>query len=86
VFVTRTRDEWEALLSTHDCCTSAVHTVEEALASAHVRERGLWTGLDEGAPAFRFPAHFSNARTRDGSAPALGADTHDVASRDERIA
>lgn len=71
LFRTRSRDEWESLLASIDCCAIGVYTLEEALASDQVRERGLWTATD-GKPAFRFPAHFSNATTSEGQPPALG--------------
>jgi crotonobetainyl-CoA:carnitine CoA-transferase CaiB-like acyl-CoA transferase len=37
----RTRAEWEAFNGEHDCCVEPVHELEEALADAHFRARGM---------------------------------------------
>src|SRR5439155_11545620 len=41
VFAARTLAEWEAFAAEHDCCLEPVRTVEEALRSPLVRDRGM---------------------------------------------
>lgn len=51
VFRGRTRAEWAAFASEHDCCLEPVLELEEALDSELVRERGMVVELDQpGAP------------------------------------
>jgi alpha-methylacyl-CoA racemase len=47
VFMTRTRDEWQAFASEHDCCLEPVLELDEALESELVRARGMVTELDQ---------------------------------------
>jgi alpha-methylacyl-CoA racemase len=47
VFAQRTRQQWQAFASEHDCCLEPVLELDEALASEHVRARELVTELDQ---------------------------------------
>lgn len=77
LFKSRTRDEWEDLLSHKDCCVSAVYSAEEALDHAQVRARNL-VDSDSGKPAFRFPIRFSASPCRSTGSPQLGEHTQAV--------
>ncbi len=77
LFKTRTRDEWERLLSHKDCCVSAVYSAQEALDHAQVRARNL-VEFDAGKPAFRFPVRFSAPPDRSAGSPQLGEHTEAV--------
>src|SRR3546814_1551017 len=81
LFKTRTREQWEALGAEADCCLSGIYTLEEALANPQVQARGLWSNDASGKPQFDFPVRFSNAETRGGTAPKLGADTDRKSTR-----
>ena len=61
---TLTLDECVARFTKADCCLAPVLTLGEALASAHVRERGLVRRADDGTLQALFPARV------DGAAPA----------------
>jgi crotonobetainyl-CoA:carnitine CoA-transferase CaiB-like acyl-CoA transferase len=75
LFKSRTREQWETLGAAADCCLCGIYTLEEALADPQVQARGLWSRDADGKPQFEFPVRFSNAQTRGGVAPKLGADT-----------
>jgi len=47
VFRQRTRDEWQAFASEHDCCLEPVLELDEALDSELVRARDMVVGLDQ---------------------------------------
>ena len=47
VFRTRTRDEWQAFASAHDCCLEPVLGLDEALDSELVAAREMVVGLDQ---------------------------------------
>jgi crotonobetainyl-CoA:carnitine CoA-transferase CaiB-like acyl-CoA transferase len=47
VFVTRTREEWRAFASEHDCCLEPVLDLDEALRSELVRAREMVVELDQ---------------------------------------
>jgi crotonobetainyl-CoA:carnitine CoA-transferase CaiB-like acyl-CoA transferase len=47
VFRSRTRDEWQAFASEHDCCLEPVLGLDEALDSELVRARGMVAELDQ---------------------------------------
>ena len=79
LFKTRTRDEWEAALADADCCVCGIYTPDEAQQNPQVRERGFWSKVD-GKLEFTFPVRYSNATTRGGAVPPLGADTESVLS------
>jgi alpha-methylacyl-CoA racemase len=54
IFRQRTREEWRAFASEHDCCLEPVLELDEALASQLVREREMVVELDQpGAGAVR---------------------------------
>jgi len=46
-FLTRTRDEWVALLAPADCCVAPVNTVPELCADPHFAARGAWTEAED---------------------------------------
>lgn len=75
LIATRTRDEWESLLQTHDACAGGVYALDEALASAHCQARSLVESI-AGKPAVGCPLMFDGQRPPPAEpAPALGADT-----------
>jgi len=47
IFAQRTRDEWQAFASAHDCCLEPVLALDEALDSELVRARGMVVELDQ---------------------------------------
>jgi len=54
IFRTRTREEWRAFASEHDCCLEPVLDLDEALESELVRSREMVVELDQpGAGAVR---------------------------------
>jgi CoA:oxalate CoA-transferase len=82
---TRTTEECEAILTAGNVPCSRYFTVREALAHAHMEERGSFTTVDDGAgplkvpnPSFKFERSAAHARDR---VPALGADNAEILSR-----
>jgi len=47
IFAGRTREQWRAFASEHDCCLEPVLALDEALDSALVRARGMVAALDQ---------------------------------------
>ncbi len=47
IFRGRSRAEWEAFASEHDCCLEPVLELDEALSSQLVRERGMVVEIDQ---------------------------------------
>ena len=47
IFLERTRDEWQAFASEHDCCLEPVLDLDEALDSELVRAREMVVELDQ---------------------------------------
>jgi alpha-methylacyl-CoA racemase len=47
IFLRRSRADWEAFASEHDCCLEPVLELDEALDSALVRERGMVVEIDQ---------------------------------------
>jgi alpha-methylacyl-CoA racemase len=97
IFAQRTRDEWQAFASEHDCCLEPVLDLDEALDSELVRAREMVTELDQ--PGVERPVRLlgvpvklsrtpGDANRRPG--PALGEHTDEVLRAlgydDERIA
>jgi alpha-methylacyl-CoA racemase len=84
VFLDRTRDEWAAFASEHDCCLEPVLDLDEALDSELVKAREMVVELDQpGAPEpvrqLGVPVKLS--RTPGGvrsPGPALGENTREV--------
>lgn len=73
VFRSRTQAEWTAVFDGVDCCVTPVLRLEESLADAHVRARGMVVeagGLRQFAPPVRLAGH----APRFTPAPAAGAD------------
>jgi crotonobetainyl-CoA:carnitine CoA-transferase CaiB-like acyl-CoA transferase len=85
LFAGRTREQWRAFASEHDCCLEPVLDLDEALESQLVRERGMVVELDQpGAaePVRQLGVPIKLSRTpgdptrRPG--PSLGEQTEDV--------
>jgi len=77
LFKSKTRDEWETLLADEDTCVSAILDMEEVLANPQVQARGMVQQVG-GKPVFNMPIQFSNAETRSGESPTLGAHNNEV--------
>ncbi|MEQ1438943.1 CaiB/BaiF CoA-transferase family protein [Fontimonas sp. SYSU GA230001] len=77
IFLTRTRDDWAALLESRDCCVTPILSIDESLKNEHIRARGMIED-DNGKPAFAFPVRFSDALEPAHPAPSLGADNDAV--------
>ena len=83
LFKERTRDEWQAFASQHDCCLEPVLGLDEALDSELVRAREMVVELDQpgtdGVKQLGMPVKFSRTPGGpQGPGPVLGADTEDV--------
>jgi crotonobetainyl-CoA:carnitine CoA-transferase CaiB-like acyl-CoA transferase len=85
IFAGRTRAEWAAFASEHDCCLEPVLELDEALGSELVRARGMVAELDQPgaeAPVRLLGVPVKLGRTpgdpNRGPAPALGQDTASV--------
>jgi len=82
IFAGRTRAEWAAFASEHDCCLEPVLELDEALGSELVRARGMVAELDQPgaeAPVRLLGVPVKLSRTpgdpNRGPGPALGQDT-----------
>jgi len=71
IFLTKTRDEWAALLQGRDACVAPILTLQEALHNEQVLARGMVED-DGGKPAFALPIQFSAPRLPLSPAPELG--------------
>jgi alpha-methylacyl-CoA racemase len=86
IFMERTRDEWSAFASEHDCCLEPVLGLDEALDSELVRAREMVLGLDQpGAEQevrlLGVPVKLSRTPGAPaGPGPALGEHTEEVLS------
>jgi alpha-methylacyl-CoA racemase len=86
IFLERTREEWQAFASEHDCCLEPVLGLDEALDSELVRAREMVVGLDQpgaAAPVRLLGVPVKLSRTPGapaGPGPALGEHTHEVLS------
>jgi alpha-methylacyl-CoA racemase len=83
IFMERTRDEWQAFASQHDCCLEPVLGLDEALSSELVRAREMVVELDQpgtsGVKQLGTPVKFSRTPGGpQGPGPVLGADTESV--------
>jgi alpha-methylacyl-CoA racemase len=84
IFLSRTRDEWTAFASEHDCCLEPVLDLDEALDSELVRAREMVVELDQpGAdrPVRQIGVPIKLDRTPgapQGPGPALGEHTDEV--------
>ncbi len=81
LFLQRTRAEWAAFASEHDCCLEPVLELHEALESDLVRERGMVVRLDQpGAaqpvPLLAPPVKLSRTPGDGNRAPAPGLGEH----------
>jgi alpha-methylacyl-CoA racemase len=96
IFLERTRDEWQAFASEHDCCLEPVLGLDEALDSELARARGMVLGLEQpgaGAEVRLLGVPVKLSRTPGapaGPGPALGEHTREVLASlgysDEEIA
>jgi alpha-methylacyl-CoA racemase len=75
MFLTRTRDEWVALLGPADCCLEPVLVLRELAALPHHQARSLW--LADGRPR-TLPALVETSALPARRAPAHGEHTLDV--------
>jgi alpha-methylacyl-CoA racemase len=85
IFLERTRDEWQAFASEHDCCLEPVLDLDEALDSELVRARKMVVELDQpgtsGVRQLGVPVKLSRTPGEvDTPAPALGEHTDEVLS------
>jgi alpha-methylacyl-CoA racemase len=86
IFLERTREEWQAFASEHDCCLEPVLGLDEALDSELVRAREMVVELDQpgaAAPVRLLGVPVKLSRTPGapaGPGPALGEHTHEVLS------
>jgi alpha-methylacyl-CoA racemase len=86
IFLERTREEWQAFASEHDCCLEPVLGLDEALDSELVRAREMVVELAQpgaGAPVRLLGVPVKLSRTPGapaGPGPALGEHTHEVLS------
>src|SRR2546421_1090727 len=84
IFLERTRDEWQAFASEHDCCLEPLLDLDEALDSELVRAREMVVELDQpGAdrPVRQLGVPIKFGRTPggpQGPGPALGEHTDEV--------
>jgi crotonobetainyl-CoA:carnitine CoA-transferase CaiB-like acyl-CoA transferase len=84
IFVERTREQWRAFASEHDCCLEPVLDLDEALESDLVRAREMVVELDQpgaAAPVRQLGPPIKLSRTPASvrqPGPALGEHTHDV--------
>ena len=84
IFLERTRDEWQAFASEHDCCLEPVLDLGEALDSELVGAREMVVSLDQPGAAeppklLGVPVKLSRTPGAPaGPGPALGEHTHDV--------
>jgi alpha-methylacyl-CoA racemase len=86
IFLERTREDWQAFASEHDCCLEPVLGLDEALDSELVRAREMVVELDQpgaAAPVRLLGVPVKLSRTPGapaGPGPALGEHTHEVLS------
>lgn len=93
LFITRTRDEWLALLADEDVCFGPVNSLAEAFADPHIQGRGMVEDVPVGAgrtfQALRLIPRLSDVATTPGRPPALGEHTiavlHEAGFSDEEI-
>ena len=84
IFLERTREDWQAFASEHDCCLEPVLGLDEALDSELVRAREMVVELDQpgaAAPVRLLGVPVKLSRTPGapaGPGPALGEHTHEV--------
>ena len=87
IFKARTRDEWEAFSAEHDCCLTAVLTLDEALESELVKARRMVAPLTQ--PGAQKPVELLGAPVKFSGTPAdtdrlpgpgLGEHTEEVLS------
>jgi alpha-methylacyl-CoA racemase len=85
IFLERTRDEWQAFASEHDCCLEPVLDLDEALDSELVRARQMVMELDQpgtsGVRQLGAPVKLSRTPAEPAApGPALGEHTDEVLS------
>jgi alpha-methylacyl-CoA racemase len=85
IFAQRTREQWRAFASEHDCCLEPVLDLDEALDSELVRARAMVVELDQ--PGAREPVRLLGVPVKlsrtpgdanRGPGPALGEHTREV--------
>jgi alpha-methylacyl-CoA racemase len=86
IFLERTRDDWQAFASEHDCCLEPVLGLDEALDSELVRAREMvlkldQPGADRNVRLLGMPVKLSRTPGAPaGPGPALGEHTSEVLS------
>jgi len=84
LFATRTRAQWQAFASEHDCCLEPVLELDEALASPLARDRGILAtleqpGVERAIRQLASPFRLSRTPPRaKGPAPGLGEHTREI--------
>ena len=84
IFLERTRDEWQAFASEHDCCLEPVLGLDEALGSELVRAREMVVSIEQpgvAEPVRQLGVPVKLSRTPgapQGPGPVLGGDTDAV--------
>ncbi len=84
LFATRTRAQWQAFASEHDCCLEPVLELDEALASPLARDRGILAtleqpGIERAIRQLASPFRLSRTPPRaQGPAPGLGEHTREI--------
>lgn len=78
LFSTRTADEWDALLSSADCCFTRVISPQEALDDPQIQARGMAGLSDDGVPWMRSPVRMNNETVIRTKAPEYGEHTATV--------
>jgi len=75
LFLTRSRDHWDAMLAGSDTCVSAILTFDEVLQDPQVKARAMIEWIDS-KPVFALPMKFDNAVVCEGHrhSPELGED------------
>ena len=81
IFASRTREEWRAFASEHDCCLEPVLDVDESLRSELVRAREMVTsltqpGVQEPVKLLGVPIKLSRTPADASRAPAPGLGDH----------
>lgn len=59
IFAERTQAEWTPVFAAADCCVSPILTMDESLANAQLRARGMVHTASDGTPRPALPVRFS---------------------------
>lgn len=78
IFGLRRAAEWDALLSSADCCYSRVLPPEDLLHDEGVRQRGIMAVQADGSPVLRSPIRIDGVRGAVGPVPGYGEHTRQI--------